>query len=156
MASSAIRQLVLESELREALARGQFATLYQPVHRLDTGERTGFEALLRGPDEVLLLDEPDNYLDVPTKRWLEERLVESAKTVLFVSHDRSLLAGFVNATVADPEPVLQTGEHEAQDDNRSATIHGMALFADRDREAAGARVLGALAEHALDAQHVFF
>jgi ATPase subunit of ABC transporter with duplicated ATPase domains len=31
------------------------------------------EALLRGPDEVLLLDEPDNYLDVPGKRWLEER-----------------------------------------------------------------------------------
>ena len=49
------------------------------------------EALLRGPDEVLVLDEPDNYLDVPTKRWLEERLVESPKTVLFVSHDRELL-----------------------------------------------------------------
>ena len=49
------------------------------------------EALLRGPDEVLVLDEPDNYLDVPTKRWLEARLVESPKTVLFVSHDRELL-----------------------------------------------------------------
>ena len=49
------------------------------------------EALLRGPDEVLLLDEPDNYLDVPGKRWLEERLKETRKTVLFVSHDRELL-----------------------------------------------------------------
>src|SRR5690606_29600213 len=49
-------------------------------------------ALLRGPEEVLLLDEPDNHLDVPTKRWLEERLVASPKTVLFVSHDRELLA----------------------------------------------------------------
>jgi ATPase subunit of ABC transporter with duplicated ATPase domains len=50
------------------------------------------EALLRGPDEVLLLDEPDNYLDVPGKRWLEARLAESPKTVLYVSHDRELLA----------------------------------------------------------------
>ncbi len=50
------------------------------------------ESLLRGPDEVLLLDEPDNYLDVPGKRWLESRLTDSAKTILFVSHDRELLA----------------------------------------------------------------
>jgi ATPase subunit of ABC transporter with duplicated ATPase domains len=41
---------------------------------------------------VLLLDEPDNYLDVPGKRWLEDRLRETPKTVLFVSHDRELLA----------------------------------------------------------------
>jgi ATPase subunit of ABC transporter with duplicated ATPase domains len=40
---------------------------------------------------VLLLDEPDNYLDVPAKRWLEDQLVASPKTVLFVSHDRELL-----------------------------------------------------------------
>ncbi len=55
-------------------------------------KRLVLEALLRGPDEVLLLDEPDNYLDVPGKRWLEERLAETRKTVLFVSHDRELLA----------------------------------------------------------------
>jgi ATPase subunit of ABC transporter with duplicated ATPase domains len=41
---------------------------------------------------VLLLDEPDNYLDVPGKRWLEQRLRETNKTVLLVSHDRELLA----------------------------------------------------------------
>ena len=50
------------------------------------------EYLLRGPDEVLLLDEPDNYLDVPGKIWLEDRIRESAKTILFISHDRELLA----------------------------------------------------------------
>jgi ATPase subunit of ABC transporter with duplicated ATPase domains len=49
------------------------------------------EFLLRGPDEVLLLDEPDNYLDVPGKIWLEERIRESDKTVLMISHDRELL-----------------------------------------------------------------
>jgi len=67
---------------------------HRSLTTLSGGEqkRLALEALLRGPDEVLLLDEPDNYLDVPGKRWLEERLLESPKTVLFVSHDRELLA----------------------------------------------------------------
>lgn len=56
-------------------------------------KRLILEALLRGPDEVLLLDEPDNYLDIPGKQWLEERLRATTKTVLLVSHDRRLLAG---------------------------------------------------------------
>jgi ATPase subunit of ABC transporter with duplicated ATPase domains len=50
------------------------------------------ESLLRGRDEVLLLDEPDNYLDVPGKIWLEQQLAATGKTVLLVSHDRELLA----------------------------------------------------------------
>jgi ATPase subunit of ABC transporter with duplicated ATPase domains len=67
---------------------------WREVRTLSGGEqkRLVLEALLRGPDEVLLLDEPDNYLDVPAKRWLEERLAESPKTILYVSHDRELLA----------------------------------------------------------------
>jgi ATPase subunit of ABC transporter with duplicated ATPase domains len=48
---------------------------------------------------VLLLDEPDNYLDVPGKRWLEQRLLETRKTVLFVSHDRELLARVADRVV---------------------------------------------------------
>jgi ATPase subunit of ABC transporter with duplicated ATPase domains len=66
-------------------------------------KRLVLEALLRGPDEVLLLDEPDNYLDVPGKRWLEGQLRETPKTVLFVSHDRELLAR-VAAKVVSVEP----------------------------------------------------
>jgi ATPase subunit of ABC transporter with duplicated ATPase domains len=67
---------------------------FRAITTLSGGEqkRLALEALLRGPDEVLLLDEPDNYLDVPGKRWLEAALAESPKTVLFVSHDRELLA----------------------------------------------------------------
>ncbi len=67
---------------------------YRMIRSLSGGEqkRLALEALLRGPDEVLLLDEPDNFLDVPGKRWLEEQLRASPKTVLFVSHDRELLA----------------------------------------------------------------
>jgi ATPase subunit of ABC transporter with duplicated ATPase domains len=55
-------------------------------------KRLALEALLRGPDEVLLLDEPDNFLDVPAKRWLEAQLQSAQKSVLLVSHDRELLA----------------------------------------------------------------
>ncbi len=67
---------------------------YRPIRTLSGGEqkRLVLEALLRGADEVLLLDEPDNYLDVPAKRWLEDALCATSKTVLYVSHDRELLA----------------------------------------------------------------
>ncbi len=54
-------------------------------------KRLILEALLRGPDQVLLLDEPDNYLDVPAKNWLEDQLKASSKTILLISHDRTLL-----------------------------------------------------------------
>ena len=74
---------------------------YRELATLSGGEqkRLALECLLRGPDQVLLLDEPDNYLDVPGKRWLEERLRETRKTVLFVSHDRELLARVADRVV---------------------------------------------------------
>lgn len=67
---------------------------YRELTTLSGGEqkRLVLEYLLAGPDAVLLLDEPDNFLDVPGKTWLESRIRESAKTILFVSHDRELLA----------------------------------------------------------------
>ncbi|MFN8077756.1 MAG: ATP-binding cassette domain-containing protein [Kineosporiaceae bacterium] len=77
-----------------ALGVGFEKARWREVRTLSGGEqkRLVLELLLRGPDEVLLLDEPDNYLDVPGKRWLEERLRETPKTVLLVSHDRELLS----------------------------------------------------------------
>lgn len=78
---------------------------WRAVTSLSGGEqkRVVLESLLRGPEEVLLLDEPDNYLDVPAKRWLEDQLVASSKTVLFISHDRELLAR-VATRIATVEP----------------------------------------------------
>lgn len=74
---------------------------HRDVSTLSGGEqkRVVLEALLRGPDEVLLLDEPDNYLDVPGKQWLEGRLRQTPKTVLLISHDRELLANSADAIV---------------------------------------------------------
>ncbi|GHG10111.1 ABC transporter ATP-binding protein [Streptomyces zaomyceticus] len=80
---------------------------FREVRTLSGGEqkRLVLESLLRGSDEVLLLDEPDNYLDVPGKRWLEERLRETRKTVLFISHDRELLSRGAQKIVAvEPGP----------------------------------------------------
>ncbi len=72
--------------LREATTR--------PLRTFSGGEqkRIALEVLLRGEDDILLLDEPDNFLDVPGKRWLERELSATRKTVLYVSHDRELLA----------------------------------------------------------------
>ncbi|MFJ9429174.1 ABC-F family ATP-binding cassette domain-containing protein [Streptomyces sp. NPDC101490] len=80
---------------------------FRQVRTLSGGEqkRLVLESLLRGSDEVLLLDEPDNYLDVPGKRWLEERLRETRKTVLFISHDRELLSRGAQKIIAvEPGP----------------------------------------------------
>ncbi|MEV4705909.1 ATP-binding cassette domain-containing protein [Actinoplanes sp. NPDC049316] len=75
---------------------------HRPVRTLSGGQQKRFalDLLLRGGDEVLLLDEPDNFLDVPGKRWLEARLRESPKSVLYVSHDRELLAQTATRVVA--------------------------------------------------------
>ncbi|MER2133233.1 MAG: ATP-binding cassette domain-containing protein [Arthrobacter sp.] len=89
---------------------------YRQASTLSGGEqkRLVLEALFSGPDELLLLDEPDNYLDVPGKRWLEAKLAESKKSVLFVSHDRELLANAATRIVT-----LEPGINGA-----SAWIHG--------------------------------
>src|SRR5258708_35868419 len=77
---------------------------WRELRTLSGGEqkRLVLESLLRDKTEVLLLDEPDNYLDVPGKLWLEQQLAATAKTVLLVSHDRELLAN-------TPERII-TGE----------------------------------------------
>jgi ATPase subunit of ABC transporter with duplicated ATPase domains len=74
---------------------------FRQVSTLSGGEqkRVVLESLLRGKAEVLLLDEPDNYLDVPGKLWLEQQLRATQKTVLLVSHDRELLAACVQRII---------------------------------------------------------
>ena len=74
---------------------------YRELRTLSGGEqkRTVLEYLLAGPDEVLLLDEPDNYLDVPGKIWLEDKIRSSDKTIVFISHDRELLANTATRVV---------------------------------------------------------
>jgi ATPase subunit of ABC transporter with duplicated ATPase domains len=69
-----------------------FAT--RKVGELSGGERKRLvlDLLLTSGADVLLLDEPDNYLDVPTRAWLEEQILACPSTILMVSHDRTLLS----------------------------------------------------------------
>ncbi|MFL6157506.1 MAG: ATP-binding cassette domain-containing protein, partial [Marmoricola sp.] len=87
-------EVVWDTCCTTALGIGFDQAKYRLLSTLSGGEqkRLVLEYLLAGPDEVLLLDEPDNYLDVPGKIWLERRIAESAKSILFISHDRQLLA----------------------------------------------------------------
>jgi len=87
-------EVVWDTCCTAALGVGYDRARHRSLRTLSGGEqkRLVLEYLLAGPDEVLLLDEPDNYLDVPGKIWLEQRIRDSAKTILFISHDRELLA----------------------------------------------------------------
>jgi ATPase subunit of ABC transporter with duplicated ATPase domains len=63
------------------------------VGELSGGERKrlALDLLLTSSADILLLDEPDNYLDVPTRVWLEDQIAACKSTILMVSHDRTLL-----------------------------------------------------------------
>lgn len=100
----------------ESLGKSFDEVAERSVNTLSGGEQKKLvlRALLQGPEEVLLLDEPDNYLDVPSKRWLEEVITQTKKTVLFVSHDRELLDRTANKIVT-----LEQGAN-----GNSAWVHG--------------------------------
>ncbi|MFI6291665.1 ATP-binding cassette domain-containing protein [Nonomuraea sp. NPDC050790] len=66
-------------------------------------DRLSLEALLQGPDGVLLLDGPDEHLDVRGKEWLEDRFRSSRKTILLTSRDRQLLANAASRIIAVEE-----------------------------------------------------
>ncbi|MBM9459761.1 ABC-F family ATP-binding cassette domain-containing protein [Nocardioides sp. zg-536] len=84
---------------------------YRELSTLSGGEqkRLVLEHLLAGPEEVLLLDEPDNFLDVPGKIWLEQQIAASSKTIVLISHDRELLANTATQVVTVELGVGGTG-----------------------------------------------
>ena len=73
----------------------------RPVTTLSGGERKqlALELLFRGDADILLLDEPDNYLDTEAKLALEARIRASKKTILLISHDRELMASCIDRIV---------------------------------------------------------
>ncbi|CAM2760739.1 ABC transporter ATP-binding protein uup [Campylobacter hyointestinalis] len=62
----------------------------RPVSSLSGGEirRVALGALILKKPDILLLDEPTNHLDVYMVRFLEELLLSSNQTIVFISHDR--------------------------------------------------------------------
>ncbi|HEY6397343.1 MAG TPA: ATP-binding cassette domain-containing protein, partial [Solirubrobacteraceae bacterium] len=84
------------------IAHATFAEIAdRPAIALSGGERKRLvlDLLFDSDTDVLLLDEPDNFLDVPSKLVLERDIRASKKTVLMISHDRELLSGAVGSIV---------------------------------------------------------
>ncbi len=73
----------------------------RPTSEFSGGWRMRIELaklLLRHPD-VLLLDEPTNHLDIESIQWLEQFLINKAKAVVLVSHDRAFIDNVTNRTI---------------------------------------------------------
>lgn len=81
--------------IRTVLARLGFyrEDVFKPVHVLSGGERVkvALAKLLVSKANVLVLDEPTNYLDIQSVEALESLLKDYSGTVIFVSHDRRFL-----------------------------------------------------------------
>ncbi len=83
----------LDRKLEIALDALRCPPADSPVDKLSGGERRRValcRLLLEKPD-ILMLDEPTNYLDRKAISWLEEFLIEFEGTVIVVSHDRHFL-----------------------------------------------------------------
>jgi ATP-binding cassette subfamily F protein 3 len=65
----------------------------KPVAALSGGQKklVGLAQLLLARPSVLLLDEPDNHLDMPGKAYLEKLIIDYPGAVVIISHDRYLL-----------------------------------------------------------------
>lgn len=92
-----------EAEIERTLVGLGFTRddLNRPTKEFSGGWRMRIELakiLLRKPD-VLLLDEPTNHLDIESIQWLEQFLVQSAKAVVLVSHDRAFINNVTNRTL---------------------------------------------------------
>lgn len=64
-----------------------------PASQLSGGEqkRLALAVLLDSAADMLVLDEPDNALDIAGKEWLEQRVRATRKAVVLISHDRTVI-----------------------------------------------------------------
>lgn len=77
------------------------ADFHRPTSEFSGGWRMRIELakiLLQNPD-LILLDEPTNHLDIESVQWLEDFLINSAKAVIIISHDRSFIDNITNRTI---------------------------------------------------------
>jgi ATP-binding cassette subfamily F protein 3 len=73
----------------------------RPTSEFSGGWRMRIELakiLLKKPD-LILLDEPTNHMDIESIQWLEEFLINSAKAVMVISHDRAFVDNITNRTI---------------------------------------------------------
>ncbi len=98
-----IEEINFDAEVEKILlglgfSRGDFG---RPTSEFSGGWRMRIELakiLLQKPD-LILLDEPTNHMDIESVQWLEEFLVNSAKAVMVISHDRAFIDNITTRTI---------------------------------------------------------
>ncbi|MBF02910.1 MAG: glycosyl transferase family 2 [Flavobacterium sp.] len=99
----AIEEVNYEAEVEKVLKGLGFTRedFDRPTSEFSGGWRMRIELakiLLRKPD-LILLDEPTNHLDMDSIQWLEDFLVNQAKAVMVISHDRAFVDNITNRTI---------------------------------------------------------
>jgi ATP-binding cassette, subfamily F, member 3 len=99
----AIEEINYEAEVEKILHGLGFSKedLKRPTSEFSGGWRMRIELakiLLRKPD-LILLDEPTNHMDIESIQWLEDFLINSAKAVVVISHDRAFVDNITNRTI---------------------------------------------------------
>jgi len=93
----------IEARVRGMLSGMGFAHMASDtlVSSLSGGQKTrlALAKLLLQEPAILMLDEPTNYLDIPTLTWLEDYLRNYRGALLIISHDRYFLDAVVNAII---------------------------------------------------------
>lgn len=100
--------------------------LSKPLSVLSGGQKklVGLARLLLVRPDVLLLDEPDNHLDLPGKIFLEKLIREYEGTVVIISHDRYLLDAVVThiADLEDGKLIVFEGDYSTYEMDKQARI----------------------------------
>lgn len=98
-----IEDINFEAEVEKVLLGLGFVRddFKRPTSEFSGGWRMRIELakiLLQKPD-LILLDEPTNHLDIESVQWLEDFLVNSAKAVMVISHDRAFVDNITSRTI---------------------------------------------------------
>ncbi len=98
-----IEEINFDAEVEKILLGLGFARedFGRPTSEFSGGWRMRIELakiLLQKPD-LILLDEPTNHMDIESVQWLEEFLVNSAKAVMVISHDRAFIDNITTRTI---------------------------------------------------------
>ncbi len=99
----AIEEINFDAEVEKILIGLGFnrEDFTRPTSEFSGGWRMRIELakiLLQKPD-LILLDEPTNHLDIESVQWLEEFLINSAKAVIIISHDRAFVDNITTRTI---------------------------------------------------------
>ncbi|MBR9978317.1 MAG: ATP-binding cassette domain-containing protein [Bacteroidetes bacterium] len=128
---------MLEAEARIILQKLGVPLFDADVQQLSGGQRKRValaRALLRDPD-LLILDEPTNHLDADSVQWLQDRLQQSNKALLLITHDRYFLDAVVHRIVEMEQQQLISfpGNYEDYLERKEEMIASREAEADRNR-----------------------